>query len=112
MAEGKPPVEVTDAGFDREVLKCDGIAVVDFWAPWCGPCHSMAPALEAFAADSAGKAKVFKLNVDDNPKISERYEIRSIPTVVFFRDGDRVYVHVGAMSESSLRGKLEELLAG
>jgi len=110
MEQGNPPVDVTDAGFDGEVLKCDGIAVVDFWAPWCGPCHSMAPALEAFAAGSAGKARVFKLNVDDNPKIAERYEIRSIPTVIFFRDGDQVYTNVGAMSETSLRRKLDEIL--
>jgi thioredoxin 1 len=106
------PVEVTDAGFDEKVLKADGISVVDFWAPWCGPCHTMAPALEAFAAQNAGRVKVFKLNVDDNPKIAERYQIRSIPTILFLRDGYKADVNVGAMSQSSLQSKFDSLLGG
>jgi thioredoxin 1 len=104
------PVEVKDADFDETVLKAEGIAVVDFWAPWCGPCHTMAPGLEAFAADNPGKVKVFKLDVDDNPKIAERYEIRSIPTVIFFREGEMVETNVGAMSQTSLQEKLDGLL--
>lgn len=106
------PVEVKDADFDKVVLKTEGIAVVDFWAPWCGPCHTMAPGLEAFAAGNAGRVKVFKLDVDDNPKIAERYEIRSIPTIIFFREGEPVETNVGAMSETSLQEKLNALLGG
>jgi thioredoxin 1 len=103
------PVEVKDADFDEKVLKADGIAVVDFWAPWCGPCHTMAPGLEAFAAANAGNVKVFKLDVDDNPKVAERYEIRSIPTIIFFREGEVAETNVGAMSETSLQEKFDAL---
>jgi len=106
------PVEVKDATFDDVVLKAEGIAVVDFWAPWCGPCNTMAPGLEAFAAANPGKVKVFKLDVDDNPKIAERYEIRSIPTIIFFREDEILETNVGAMSETSLQNKLDTLLGG
>ncbi len=106
------PVNITDAQFEQDVLESKGISIVDFWAPWCGPCHTMAPALEAFAEGNAGKVNVFKLDVDDNPKTAEKYGIRSIPTVIFFRDGAQVDVNVGAMSESALQGKLDFLLEG
>ena len=109
MAEEKP-VKVTDADFAERVLGVPGLAVVDFWAPWCGPCHSMAPALEAFCSANAGRVSVFKLDVDDNPKTAERYEIRSVPTVIFFKDGDPVRVSPGAQSETSLQSALEALL--
>jgi len=107
---GNEPKNVTDAQFEQDVLESKGISVVDFWAPWCGPCHTMAPALEAFAEGNAGKVNVFKLDVDDNPKTAEKYGIRSIPTVIFFRDGAQADVNVGAMSESALQGKLDSLL--
>jgi len=111
MNENKP-VETTDATFDEEVLKGEGICVVDFWAPWCGPCHTMAPALEAFARKNEGKVRVFKLNVDENPKMAEKYGIRGIPTVIFFERGEVLEVSVGAMLETSLQAKLDGYLKG
>jgi thioredoxin 1 len=108
MSEHKP-IPLNDAQFSREVLQGQGLAVVDFWAPWCGPCLQMAPALDAFAEVNQGKIRVFKLDVDDNPKTAERYEIRSIPTVIFFRDGEPVYVSRGAMSQAKLQEQLDRL---
>ena len=103
------PVEINDATF-KEVIQSNPLVVVDCWAPWCGPCHTMAPALEAFANANDGKVKVYKLDVDDNPKTAERYKIRSIPTVIFFKDGEPVDITAGAMSESALQEKLDSLL--
>lgn len=107
--EGKKPVAITDADFNEMVLQGSGISVVDFWAPWCGPCHSMAPALEAFAEANAEKVRVFKLDVDDNPKTAETYEIRSVPTVIFFKNGEAIETNMGAMSQASLQEKLDNL---
>ena len=107
--EEKTPAPVTDADFEEKVLRGDGIRLVDFWAPWCGPCHSMAPALEAFAGANADKVQVFKLDVDDNPKTAEKYEIRSIPTMIFFKDGEAIDTTMGAMSQASLQEKLDNL---
>ncbi len=104
------PITVTDADFDDQVLACDGIAVVDFWASWCGPCHSMAQGLEAFARKNGGRVHVFKLDVEDNPKTAEKYDIQSVPTVIFFRDGQPVVICRGAVSEGALQSKLETLL--
>ncbi len=109
MSENKP-IEITDYDFGQQVLQAEGIAIVDFWAPWCGPCHTMAPALEAFSAENAGKVKVFKLDSDDNPKTADKYGIKSIPTVIFFKDGEPVETHVGAMTQAALQSKLEDLL--
>jgi thioredoxin 1 len=103
------PVSLSDSQFDEQVLKAKGITVVDFWAPWCGPCHQMAPGLEAFAKANEARVKVFKLDVDDNPKTAEKYEIRSIPTIIFFFDGEPAYVGRGTMSQASLQKKLDEL---
>jgi thioredoxin 1 len=103
------PVALSDSQFEEQVLKAKGIAVVDFWAPWCGPCHQMAPGLEAFALANEGKAAVFKLDVDDNPKTAEKYEIRSVPTIIFFLNGEAVHTTRGAMSQAGLQKKLDEL---
>ena len=108
MIETKPVI-ITDSQFEEQVLQQKGISIVDFWAPWCGPCHQMAPGLEAFAGANAKKVKVFKIDVDDNPKTAEKYEIRSVPTVIFFRDGHPVYRSSGAMSQSSLQNQLDAL---
>ena len=105
------PIHITDDEFDREVLQSEGIVVVDFWAPWCGPCHTMAPALEAFAAVNSGKVKVCKIDADDNPKTAEHYEIRSLPTVIFFKDGQAIETCVGAMTQQALQDKMEGLKA-
>lgn len=111
MSEHKP-ISLNDAQFSQEVLHGQGLAVVDFWAPWCGPCLQMAPALDAFAEANQGKVRVFKLDVDDNPKTAERYEIRSIPTLIFFRDGEPVYASRGAMTQAKLQEQLDRLVAG
>ncbi|MFC1890943.1 thioredoxin [Thermodesulfobacteriota bacterium] len=104
------PENITDAQFEEEVLKNEGISLVDFWAPWCGPCLQMAPALEAFAEANKGTIKVFKLDADENPKASEKYNIRSIPTIIFFSNGEPVETVLGTMSQSSLQEKLDKLL--
>lgn len=110
MSENKP-VDTTDDQFSQEVLNRTGLSVVDFWSPRCGPCHQMAPALGAFAEANAAKIKVFKLDAEDNPKTAEKYNIRSTPTIIFFKDGEPVDISVGAMSESALQNKLNALLA-
>ncbi len=104
-------IHITDDEFDREVLQSAGIVVVDFWAPWCGPCHTMAPALEAFAAANSGKTKVCKIDTDDSPKTAEYYEIRTLPTVIFFKDGQAIETCVGAMTQQALQDKVERLKA-
>jgi thioredoxin 1 len=109
MPETKP-LSVDDSKFHQQVLKAEGIVLVDFWAPWCGPCLQMAQGLENLAGDNEGAVKVYKLDVDDNPKTAEKYEIRSVPTVIFFKDGEPVFVSRGAMSQTSMQQKLDELL--
>ena len=109
MSESKP-VGITDDQFREEVLEKNGVSVVDFWAPWCGPCLQMAPGLEAFAKANAGKVRVFKVDVDDNPKTAEKYEIRSIPTIIFFLNGAPSYTSRGTMTQAALQKQLEDLL--
>jgi thioredoxin 1 len=103
------PIHVTDADFEETVLRAKGLSMVDFWAPWCGPCVQMAPAVEAFASANEEKVRVFKLDVDDNPKVAERYKIRSVPTIIFFRDGEPVDISAGAASQSALQNRLNAL---
>ncbi|HUU27479.1 MAG TPA: thioredoxin [archaeon] len=111
MSENKPQA-ITDADFEQKVLQAEGFAVVDFWATWCGPCLHMAPALESFAEANAGKVKVFKLDVDENPKTAQKYGIRSIPTLIFFKDGSPADISIGAVTELSLQKKFDALLEG
>jgi thioredoxin 1 len=96
------PVKVTDANFDIDVLGADRPVVVDFWAEWCGPCRFISPALEEIAAELDGKVTIAKLNVDENPDIMMRYGIRSIPTLIMFKNGEPTAVQVGAVPKQRL----------
>jgi thioredoxin 1 len=97
----------TDAGFDSEVLKSDKPVLVDFWAEWCGPCRMMTPTIDAIASEYQGKAKVGKLNVDDNGQTAMRYQIRGIPALLLFKDGKVVDQRVGAVGKSDLQKMLD-----
>ena len=83
-------LELTDSNFQSEVLEQDGVVLVDFWAPWCGPCRMIAPIVEEIAKEYAGKAVVGKLNVDENPNTAGKYSVMSIPTLMFFKNGEVV----------------------
>ena len=100
---------VTDATFEKEVLSGELPVVVDFWAEWCGPCKVIAPVLDELASEFAGKVKVTKLNVDENPSTSAKFGIRSIPTLMFFKNGQLVDQLVGAASKNDLKKKFEAI---
>jgi len=93
---------VTDASFDADVLKSSEPVVVDFWAEWCGPCKMIAPALEEISDELAGKVKVAKLNIDENQGTAIKYGVRSIPTLILFKDGKPVATQVGAAPKNRL----------
>lgn len=95
-------VKVSDAEFENEVLKADGPVIVDFWAEWCGPCKALSPLVDELAGELAGKAKVVKINIDENPNAPTKYGVRGIPTLMVFKDGQLVDTKVGGMSKSQL----------
>lgn len=101
-------VAVTDQTFESEIEKHDGLAVVDFWATWCGPCRMIAPILDQLAIEYAGKAKVAKLDVDSNLGTSTRFNVRSIPMVLFFKGGKVVDKVVGAVPKPILEAKFKQ----
>lgn len=104
-------LEFTDSNFDELVLKSDKPVLVDFWAEWCGPCRMVGPVVEELSKEYEGKAVVGKLNVDNNAAISMKYGIRSIPTLLVFKNGEIVDRAVGAVSKSQLAQKLDGQLA-
>lgn len=108
MAEGMH--EVTSATWDSDVLKYQGLVMIDFWAAWCGPCRIVAPTVEELAKEYTGKIKVMKLNTDDNPDIASKYNIMGIPTLMFFKDGRKLDQIVGAVPKQQLKEKIESLL--
>jgi thioredoxin 1 len=105
------PAEVTDADFESEVLKSDLPVLVDFWAPWCGPCRMVAPVVEELAGEYDGKVKFVKLNTDDNIQTASRYGIRSIPTLLMFKGGEAVDQVIGFRPKSDLKRTLDKSLS-
>lgn len=103
-------VEVKDATFKEDVLDSELPVLVDFWAPWCGPCRMVAPVVEEIAQQYEGKVKVVKLNTDDNPQVASQYGIRSIPTLMIFKGGQRVDMVVGAVPKTTLANTIEKYL--
>jgi thioredoxin 1 len=102
------PEQVSDSNFDSEVLKNEQPVLVDFWAPWCGPCRAIAPILEELAKEYEGKIKVAKMNVDENPSTPSKYGIRAIPTLILFKGGDVAGQVTGAVSKSNLKDMINE----
>ena len=103
-------IQLTSANFEQEVARFSGTVMVDFWAPWCGPCRMVAPIVEELAKTYQGKAKVAKLNTDEAPDIAGRFGIRSIPTMMFFKNGAVVQQLVGAYPKSKITEKLDASL--
>jgi thioredoxin 1 len=102
--------QVTDSTFKQEVLDSDVPVLVDFWAPWCGPCRMVAPVVDEIAEQYAGQVKVVKVNTDENPSVATQYGIRSIPTLMIFKGGQRVDMVVGAVPKTTLASTLEKHL--
>src|SRR5690554_3861365 len=102
------PATITDNNFNNEVLEHKGVAFVDFWAPWCGPCRMVGPIIDELANEYDGKVKFGKLNVDDNQKSAMNYGVMSIPTMVIFKDGKEVDRLIGAMPKQEISSRLDK----
>ncbi len=100
--------EFTDANFDSDVVQSDGPVLVDFWAPWCGPCRMITPVIEELATEFAGTVKIGKLNIDDSPKTAQQLGVNSIPTLMLFKNGDVAERWVGVQPKTKLQQALEE----
>lgn len=111
MSTDAKSLEVTDNTFSETIENSDGLALVDFWAEWCGPCRIVGPIVEELAGEYAEQGvRVGKLDVDDNPRIASRFGIRSIPSILFFKNGEHVDTVVGAVPKAQLQKKIEEHL--
>ena len=110
MAENGKLVTVTDGNFGQEIEKSNGLAIIDFWAAWCGPCRMVAPVIEQLATEYEGKVRVGKLDVDANQQTAMRFNIRSIPSILFFKDGKHIDTVVGAVPKAMLERKIQEHL--
>jgi thioredoxin 1 len=104
-------VHVSDASFATEIEQADGLVLVDFWATWCGPCQIVAPILEQLAGEYAGKAKVAKVDVDATQRTAMRFNVRSIPSILFFKNGQHVDTVIGAVPKATLEGKIKQHLS-
>jgi thioredoxin 1 len=100
-------IKFTDENFETTVLQSDKLAVVDFWAEWCGPCRMIGPSIEALATEYEGQAVIGKLNVDENPQVSMKYGIRNIPAILFIKNGEVVDKQIGAVAKTALEAKLK-----
>lgn len=103
-------LNITDSDFKAQVLENKGLVVVDFWAPWCGPCKIVGPVIEELATEYAGKVKIGKVNVDENSQTAGQYGVMSIPSVLFFKNGQPVKTMVGAQSKESYKQEIEQIL--
>jgi thioredoxin 1 len=110
MAANGGPINVTDGTFTEVIEKGKGLSMVDFWAAWCGPCRMVAPVVEQLAREFDGRLQVAKLDVDANQQVATRYNIRSIPSILFFKDGRHVDTVVGAVPKAYLERKINEHL--
>ena len=99
--------QITDATFDMQVLKSDQPVLLDFWAPWCGPCRALGPVIEELASEYAGRVQIGKMNVDENPVTSGKYGIRAIPTLILFKNGEAVEQVTGAVSKDAIKNMLD-----
>ena len=105
----EPTIEITEANFESEVLQSQQPVVVDFWAEWCGPCKMLAPVLDEIALEQVGRAKVAKVNVDQNPALADRFGIQSIPTLLYFAGGELRQQTIGVAGKKTITSKLETL---
>lgn len=103
-------INLTESNFREEVLNSKGVVLVDFWAPWCGPCRMVGPVLEEIAREKGDKVKVVKVNVDENPGLGSNYNVMSIPTMIIFKEGRLVEQFVGAMPKPVIESKLAKWL--
>jgi thioredoxin 1 len=101
--------ELSDANFEQEVLQASEPVLVDFWAPWCGPCRQITPVIEQLADENLGSAKVLKVNIDDNPQTAQQLNVMSIPTLIVFKDGQEARRFVGVQPKARLQDALNEV---